>query len=136
MIIKFLKNFAFTFTTLSLLDICFYNVSISSITNLLIFVTFLVVIEMFILPPVNLILYPFNFLVFGQLKNILLILSFILLLNIIPFASFNSFFFNQTNFMGIIIPQVSFDRFIFIIIFALLYKFVKNMVFVESKKKR
>ena len=118
MIIKFLKNFAYSFTAISLLDVCFYNVSITNITNILIFVTFLVVVEMFIVPPLNVILYPLNFLVFGQLKNILLIAGFVVLTNVIPFATFNAFFFNQTEFMGIIIPQVSLNKFVFIIIFV------------------
>jgi len=136
MIIKFLKNFAYSFTVISLLIAFLYNVSLTNNTNLLIFVTFLVVVEMFIIPPLSVLLYPLNFLVFGQLKNFLLVLGFILLLQIIPFAKFDDFFFNQTQFMGILIPQISLSKYIFIFTFALVYEIVKNLVFADTKKKR
>ena len=86
--------------------------------------------------PHSLILYPFNFLVFGQLNNILLVLGFVILTQIMPFATFNDFFFNQTQFMGIIVPEIALGKFIFIIIFALLYKIVIKLVFIESKRKK
>lgn len=136
MIIKFLKNFAYSFTTVSLLVVFFYNISLTNITNLLIFITFLIVVEMFIVPPLSVLLFPLNFLVFGQLKNILLILGFVILIQVIPFATFGDFFFNQMDFMGIIIPQISLSRFIFVIIYALLYQIVRNLVFVELKGKK
>ncbi len=136
MIIKFLKNFAYGFTTLNLLVLIFYNISLTNTSNLLIFVTFLTVVEMFLIPPVSLLLFPFNFLVFGQIKNLLHIISFIILIKIIPFATFDNFFFNQTSIMGIMIPQVSFDKIVFLILFAILYQVIKALVFVDTKEKK
>lgn len=136
MIIKYLKNFAYSFTTISLLSIFFYNINLTSVSNLLIFVTFLVVLELFIIPPLNLLLYPFNFLVFGRLKTLLQIIGFVLLLNVIPYATFDDFFFKDTEFMGIILPQIQLNKFIFVIVFSLIYSVVKNLVFTENKEKK
>ncbi|MDA1337816.1 MAG: hypothetical protein O2871_00475 [bacterium] len=136
MIIKYLKNFAYSFTSISLLSIFFYNINITSVSNLLIFVTFLVVLELFIIPPLNLLLYPFNFLVFGRLKTLLQIIGFVLLLNVIPYATFDDFSFKETEFMGIILPQIQLNKFIFVIVFSLIYSVVKNLVFAENKEKK
>ncbi len=136
MIIKFLKNFAYGFTTLNLLVLIFYNVSLTNTSNLLIFVTFLTVVEMFLIPTISILLYPFNFLLFGQIKNLLHIISFILLIKLIPFVTFDNFFFNQSKIMGIMIPQVSFERTIFLILFAILYQVIKNLVFIDIKEKK
>lgn len=136
MIIKYLKNFAYSFTTISLLSIFFYNINLTSVSNLLIFVTFLVVLELFIIPPLNLLLYPFNFLVFGRLKTLLQIIGFVLLLNVIPYATFDDFSFKDTEFMGIILPQIQLNQFIFVIVFSLIYSVVKNLVFTENKEKK
>jgi len=136
MIIKYLKNFAYSFTTISLLSIFFYNINLTSVSNLLIFVTFLVVLELFIVPLLNLLLYPFNFLVLGRLKTLLQIIGFVLLLNVIPYATFNDFSFKDTEFMGIILPQIQLNKFIFVIVFSLIYSVVKNLVFAENKEKK
>ena len=134
MIIRLLRSLSYSSTILLFFYVLLPNFEITDVKLLIVFVFFLSVFEIFLLPIIKTILYPLNFLLFGQVRRIIVILVFISLINFIHFANITNFYFEGGNFAGIMIPEVSLSKSIFIVIVAFLYDFFKVIVFKEKEE--
>ena len=136
MIVSLVKSLSYSSTIILLFYASFNNFELTDIKLLLVFSFFISVFEIFVLPILKTLLYPLNFLFFGQVRRILVVIFFIVLINFIQFASISSFYFEGTNIAGIIIPEISLSKSIFIIALALLFDFIKGVVFKERVFKK